>query len=145
MMTATLAIRDLALQMLAQESSPNGAPEDLILRAQRVFERLRVHLTIFVGTAGYRAMLSRALVMVKSQEPSLREFAVSMEGTLDLATHRDNHEAMSGVILLLAQLLGLIETLVGEALMLRLVQDVWPMVTLDLSLNAEQIDREVIP
>lgn len=145
MMTPNLAIRDLALEILAQESRPDSAPEDLILRAQSVFEKLRVHLMTFVGAAGYRSMLSRALVLAKAQEPALREFAVSMNGTLDLAPHRDSPEAMSGVILLLAHLLGLIEALVGQALMLRLVQDVWPVVTLDLSLNTEQIDGEVIP
>lgn len=145
MMTANLAIRDLALQMLAQESSPDGALEDFIPRAHSVFERLRVHLIVFVGAAGYRAMLSRALTMGKSQEPALREFAVSLDGTLDLATHQDSPEARSGVLLLLAQLLELIETLVGEALMLRLVQDMWPMVTLNPSLNAEQINEKVNP
>jgi hypothetical protein len=144
MRTSTLAIRDLALQILAQESRPERVPEDLMLKAQSVFERLRVHLMTFVGAAGYRSMLSRALVLAKSEAQSLGQVTVSLDGTLDLTTYRYNH-ASEGTIVLLAQLLGLVETLVGEALMLHLVQEVWPMVTLDLSLNTQQVNREVIP
>ena len=144
MTTPTLAIRDLALQILAQERGPDNVYEDTALRAQSVFESLRTHLTVFVGAAGYRAMLSRALVLAKSEVPALKEVAVTVDGTLDITTAWDRHMS-AGAIVLLVQLLGLIDTLVGEALMMRLVQGVWPEVTLDLSLNDEKVSGEVIP
>ena len=61
---------------------------------------------------------------------------------------RENGEARqttTGIIVLLSQILVLVDILVGEALMLRLVQDVWPGVTMDPSLSVHNTNTEVIP
>ena len=144
MTQATPALCELAQRILAQETGPADSPEDVAPIALKVFERLRLHLTIFVGEAGYQAMLSRALTLAKREDPWLRERSVLLtNATLDLGTNQDTSEAAAGIIALLAQLLGLVTELVGEALMLRLVQDVWPTVSLDLSLNNQAVNGEV--
>jgi hypothetical protein len=50
----------------------------------------------------------------------------SLKGLDELGPQKNNHRAEEGGALLVAQLLGLLSTFIGEGLTLRLVQGVWP-------------------
>ena len=139
------AIRELARQVVARESVPDGVPEDPGPAAPRVFERLRLHLATFVGTVGYRVILSRALTQAMVEDPRLCEITLNVDGTIDFGENGEARQTTTGIIVLLSQILVLVDILVGEALMLRLVQDVWPGVTMDPSLSVHNTNTEVIP
>jgi hypothetical protein len=50
----------------------------------------------------------------------------SLKGLDELASQTDKKQARDGGAILIAQLIGLLLTFIGEGLTLRLVQDVWP-------------------
>ena len=94
----------------------------------RVCEKLRGSLSTLAGVAGYRALISRALALAKTEVPSLGRLRVREDGSLEAPdpAGRDMDESQGGGTALVAQLLGLLVTFIGEALTLRLVRDVWP-------------------
>jgi hypothetical protein len=138
------AIRDLARQIFAHEASEDNRSVSPRSAAPEAFERLRPHLVKFFGLAGYQALLSRALALAARQEPWLGNLHVQVDASLEVAEKHASDESR-GMLVFLEQLLGLLVTFVGDALMLRLVQDIWPGATLDLSLNSQTEPREVTP
>jgi hypothetical protein len=75
-----------------------------------------------VGVAGSRALLARALSLAKRETEALTPVSVTEDGTLDGFTGK----AAEGSPVLIAHLIGLVVTFLGEALTLRLLHDVWP-------------------
>ena len=135
---ATLKMRDLAERLLAEEeaaatSSP-GVPVSF-----RVCEKLRQPLTMLAGTAGFRSLLWRALALARRESPALDAIQLTADGSLadceDL--NRDTRDA-EGEMLLIANLLALLFTFIGETLTLRLLYDVWPDASFDSSTAEEE-------
>ena len=110
----------------------------------RVYEKLSQHLVAIAGVAGFQSIAARALTLAKSEAPGLRALQVAKDGglqglgELELKTGREQTEE-EGVIFL-ARLLGLLLTLIGGALTLQLVQNVWP--DLDLDLDVASVSGE---
>lgn len=104
-------------------------------RAFTIIEKLRPHLTNLMGNAGFAALLARALVLASTEFPWLRVVRLSDDGTWaglgELDAEVSASEYTVARVVVLAQLLGLLVAFVGETLMLRLVTEIWP----DLSLN----------
>lgn len=100
----------------------------------RVCEKLRQHLSSLVGAAGFRSLLSRALVLAKAEVSWLGGLKINPDGSLaipePIEAQFDKDGAAKGEEALIAQLLGLLVTFIGEALTLRLVNDIWPRVAL---------------
>jgi len=137
-------MRDLAERLVAYEAKGE-------LSAQRpgssrfpVCDRLGPHLMTLMGTAGFRALLSRALALACEQAACLRAVHVkadgSMEGVDELHTQLDPDEFMEGRTVLVAQLLGLLAAFIGENLTLPLVREIWPEISLN-NLNSITGDR----
>ena len=122
--------RDLALRLLAYESAAGKTSEPTEFAAFRVCERLRQPLITLTGVAGFRSLLSRALTLARAEAPSLSVVQVAADGSLkgldELEPQIDKEQARDEGAILIAQLLGLLLTFIGEGLTLRLVQDVWP-------------------
>ena len=120
-----LAQRLLTYEAVAGE---NSAPAESA--AFRVCAKLRVPLITFAGVAGFRSLLSRALTLARAEAPSLSVVQVAADGSVngldELASQTDKEQARDGGAILIAQLIGLLRTFIGEGLTLRLVQDVWP-------------------
>jgi hypothetical protein len=134
MNTITPAIKDLARRLIAYEAT-RGPSDGAVGAASRACETLRGPLAKFVGVAGFRSLLSRALAIAKSERPSLGPVRVGPAGSLDgLEGVEPNQDADAGVVLV-GQLLGLLVTFIGEPLTLRLVHDAWP------DANEAEIDR----
>jgi hypothetical protein len=97
-------------------------------------EKLRPHLTTFMGNAGFRALLLRALALAGAEVPWLRAVQVSSAGSLEvsheLAEKVAAKEIIEGGVVLLAQLLGLMVAFIGEKLTLQLVRDIWPRLSI---------------
>ena len=114
----------------ANTPSDTGTPPSFL-----VCEKLRAHLGIFMGTTGFRELLSCALPRAKAEIPWLGAVHVkadgSLEGLEELNAKRNPDELFEGGVVLVAQLLGLLVAFIGETLTLRFVREVWPEVPLD--------------
>src|ERR1700691_2080735 len=93
----------------------------------RVYERLRRQLGAPVGIDGFQALASRALALAKSESPRLSAVAVTENGGLrglsEVVSQTEADEDGETGIILIAQLLGLFLTFLGEATTLRLIED----------------------
>lgn len=134
MSRVTPEMRNFAARLTAHETSKPKSSETETPAAFQTFERLRPHLAELVGTSGYRSLLSRALALSNDEVRWLRAVHVKADGSLekmgDLQARLDPKEFIEGAEVLLAQLLGLLATFIGEILTLRLVRDIWPEVPL---------------
>ena len=122
--------RRLAQRLLAYEAVAGENSEPAESAAFRVCAKLRQPLTIFAGLAGFRSLLSRALTLARARAPSLSAVQVATDGSLQGLDERepqiDKEQDRDGGAILIAQLIELLLTFIGEGLTLRLVQDVWP-------------------
>jgi hypothetical protein len=118
-------IREIARRLLADELAGDHVAEANMPALALVAEKLRRPLVTLTGIAGFRSLLARALTLAKALAPVLNSLQIEPDGSL---TGFGNNEAQieeAGVILI-AELLGLLVTFIGERLMLTLVRDAWP-------------------
>ena len=119
--------RDLARSLVAREADASTTSLHAEPATVRVYERLRRQLGAPVGNDGFQALASRALALAKSESPRLSAVEVTANGGLrglsvvDSQTEADE-DGETGIILI-AQLLGLFLTFLGEATTLRLIED----------------------
>src|SRR5687768_10991443 len=129
-----MKMRDVAQRLIQEERSRNDAKASPSQPAFRVCEKLRRSLATLVGLAGFRLLLSRALMLAKAEVAWLDKLRVAADGSLELPATAEaqlsEREAAEGGRALVAQLLDLLVTFIGEGLTLRLVQDCWPKVAL---------------
>ena len=93
----------------------------------RVSEKLRRRLSTLAGPAGFRALLARALTLAKAEVPAINGIRVKPDGSLDgFCEIKDLVQAEAFGIEILAQLLGLLSTFIGQHLTLNLLVDEWP-------------------
>ena len=137
-------MRDFAERLIAYETRENLSSGTNPPSAFIICERLGPHLTTLMGTAGFRALLSRALALANEEIAWLGAVHVnadgSMEGLEQLHAHLDPHEFIEGRIVLVAQLLGLLVAFIGEDLTLSVVREVWPEFPVN-DLNLDTGDR----
>ena len=119
--------RDLARSLVAREADEGTASLHTEPATVRVYERLRRQLGAPVGVDGFQALASRALALAKSQSPRLSTVQVTANGGLrglgEVESQTDAEEGGEAGIILIAQLLGLFLTFLGEATTLRLIED----------------------
>ena len=129
MSTPSPKVQELARRLVAEAAQENSSDPRLDVTNQ-VIEELRAHLIKLTGVVGFRSLLSRALTLAKAEAPSLDMVQVRADGSLEgfagiehsLATGKEAHAG----IVLLAHLLELLVTFIGEPLTLRLIGDKWP-------------------
>ena len=136
-MTTSPKTRDLARWLLNYEAVSAKSSESMESVTLSVYEKLRQSLSAFAGVAAFEALAFRALTQAKSEAPSLWAVQVTEDGSLqglgefepqididkDLA---GKFPAGEGGIILIARLLGLLLTFLGEALTLSLLRNAWP-------------------
>jgi hypothetical protein len=119
--------REMARSLVAREADASTASLHAEPATVRVYERLRRQLGSPVGVDGFQALASRALALAKSESPRLSAVQVSANGGLrglgEVESQTDTDEAGEAGIVLIAQLLGLFLTFLGEATTLRLIED----------------------
>jgi hypothetical protein len=127
--------RYLAQRLLTYEAVAGENSEPAESAAFRVCAKLRRPLITLAGVAGFRSLLVRALTLARAEAPSLSAVQVATDGSLkgldELSSQTDKEQARDGGAILIAQLIGLLLTFIGEGLTLRLVQDVWPEAAFD--------------
>ena len=119
--------RDLARSLVACEADASTTSLQTGPATVRVYERLRRQLGAPVGVDGFQALASRALALAKSQSPRLSAVQVTANGGLrglgEVESQTDADEDGEVGITLIAHLLGLFLTFLGEATTLRLIED----------------------
>jgi hypothetical protein len=132
----------LARPLIAYEAVTGNTSEPSESATLRVYEKLRHSLSAFAGVAGFHSLASRALVLAKTEAPSLRGARIAADGALDglvdseHQTENDKERAGAdpvggGGAVLIACLLGLLLIFLGEPLTLSLLRVTWPGATFD--------------
>ncbi len=126
---------DAARKLLAAESGGSSSKE-LAERATRACEQLARHLSRLLGNNGIRTLFDRCLIKASAQYPWLAS-AKSVPGgpgedawsPLRSAMERQDPDTVrEAFVLLLVTFIGLLERLIGEGLVERLLHEVWPAV-----------------
>jgi hypothetical protein len=135
MRQAAPAIRHLARHLLASENDESEQTEIETSAALSALAKLRSHLTKLVGVAGFETLLARALALARAEVTWLGPVRVQAGATLtgfrEAAQQQTADTVAEGCVTVVVQLLGLLVTFIGEALTLRLVQDIWPEARID--------------
>ena len=130
MSMASPEIQDLARRLLAFEAAHDNSSDARADVAVQVIEELRMRLIRLAGVDGFRSLLSRALTLAKAEVPSLNMLHLHADGTLEgfdgIEQSQEAGAAEQAGIVLVAYLLELLVTFIGEPLTLRLVRDAWP-------------------
>ena len=126
-MPPPLKPRELARSLVASEADATTASLHTEPATVRVYERLRRQLGAPVGAESFQALASRALALAKSESPLLNAVHVTanggMRGLREVKSQTGADEDGETGIILIAQLLGLFLTFLGEATTLRLIED----------------------
>jgi len=119
--------RDLARSLIACEADETAAALHTGPATVRVYEKLRRQLGASVGVDGFQALASRALALAKSESPRLGAVQLTANGGLrglgEGDSQTDAGEDGEAGVVLIAQILGLFLTFLGEATTLRLIED----------------------
>jgi hypothetical protein len=119
--------RDLARSLVASEAETSATSLQTEPATARVYEKLRRQLGAPVGVDGFRALASRALALAKAESTGLNAVQIAANGVLRGLSaaefQADADEDGEAGINLIAQLLGLFLTFLGEATTLRLLED----------------------
>ncbi|MGI4757668.1 MAG: hypothetical protein ACRYGF_12565 [Janthinobacterium lividum] len=120
-----LAQRLLALEVDSRKPHAADAGVDF-----RVYDKLRRPLSSLTGTTGFAALASRALTLTKAEVPGLADAKIGEDGCFEhlseIEPRLNADEAARGEAVLIGNMVDLLCTILGEALTLRLIQDVWP-------------------
>jgi len=87
-----------------------------------VCEKLRQPLVQLIGIGGFRSLLQRALTLAQRESPALAGVEVLADGSLSGL----EGAAVEAVPILIAHLIQLLITFIGESLTRTLLQDIWP-------------------
>ena len=119
--------RDLARRLVAREADSSAASLQTEPASVRVYERLRRQLGAPAGTEGFQSLATRALALARSESPQLNAVQVMANGGLrglgEIESQTNSGEDGDVGIILIAQLLGLFLTLLGESTTMRLIED----------------------
>lgn len=122
-------MRDFASRLIACETAGNQSSETKAPAGFRVCEKLRPQLATFMGSAGFHALLARALAVANAENSGLRSLHLKADGSLggfgEPAAPADAVKISEDGMILVAQLLSLLVAFIGEDLTLRMVREVW--------------------
>jgi hypothetical protein len=125
--------RDLARRALKQASVDDQSVERLIVATEDLLNRLSRRLGRIIGSDGYASLVSRALRVTARQFTFLADVTSEADATgftlRRLSTSllgREPAEARLGLVTLLATLIRLLVTLIGDDLAMRLIGQAWP-------------------
>lgn len=122
--------RHIAERLIAYDAVNKEPSDSKIPATCFAIEKLRPHLAILIGRVGFSTLLARSLAFSIADFSWLRRVNVKNDGSFEgfdaLGTQVDSHKLIEGGVEILANLLGLLEAIIGEDLTLGLVRDVWP-------------------
>ncbi len=141
------AMLELARRLLIHEAGEGQDQETSMGAAERILDKLRLHLSKRIGQEGFRTLLARALTLTTVRFPHLGAIRVGTDGSLiglpevagsgsqETPNNVIQEDFVEGAIALVSQLLGLLATFIGEDITLRILTAVWPETTQDDALS----------
>ncbi len=118
----TFAASVVELELAADPSDPAGVVERVALKLHDALGKL-------VGSAGFDALLSRAMVLARRACPTLAEVRVlpagGVEGFREATAGQEQATILAAAEALLAHFVELLLVLIGEDLGMRLVRMPW--------------------
>lgn len=136
-MMTPLEIRDLAGKFLACDAMTGKCSEPLEPATLRVYEKLHQSLGLVVGTAAFRSLACRALLLAREEVPSMGAVQIAADGSLQglsevmLRGEPGSKSVNDGGVVLIGHLLSLLLVFLGEALTLSLLRNAWPDASFD--------------
>lgn len=123
-------MREFARRLIDHEAKGSQSSKADLSPAFRICEMLRSHMSTFLGKTGFGALLARSLVLGAAEAPWLGTFSVradgGWQGLEEAGALDDKKQVAEGGVVLLARLLMLLTTFIGQALTVRLVREIWP-------------------
>lgn len=124
-------MQELAKRLIAHDAREHG----ITGRASfPISQELCAPLVALVGSTGFNALVSHALVLASAEVAWLRAVHVNSDGTLNglsgLDAQIDPDKIMESRVAFVAQLLELHQAFTGEHLTMQLIRDVWPKLEL---------------
>ena len=123
--------RAVAAWVLEQELGDRADGDDVRDAAERACQKLSWRLARLVTVEGYRALLDRSLHLGRDRFPILAGISAGTEpdaclGGLRTVAPVDSFTLHAALTEVLAGMLGLLSTFIGDELTIRIVRDVWP-------------------
>ncbi len=120
-------VRDWASRLIASEVEGGPSSAQTESATLRVYERLRKQLSEPVGVEAFQALASRALSLTKSQFPRLGALSLTTDGSLgglpSVESPWNTGDGAEAGTVLIAQMLRLFLSLLGETATVRLIED----------------------
>lgn len=124
----TPKLRICAELLVAHETTRSGSSRSTPAAAFAVIEKLSPHFGPLMGSTGFRALIARALVLANAEVAWLCDLRVAVDGSFEgldkLEARLNPEEIATAGIVLLARLLGVLVTLIGENLTLQLLRNI---------------------
>jgi len=120
-MRASPTTYELAERLIAYEAALDRTLQSDLSETCHVCEKLRRSLSRLVGPEGYRSLLARALMLAQRETPLLGAVKVKEDGSIGGLTGK----ATEANVVLIGYLIDLMETFIGEAVTVWLLNDIW--------------------
>jgi hypothetical protein len=140
MRQATPQLRDLTRRLFAYQITRSPGPADLAEVMEGLCQQLRQRLDPLIGDGGFTALLKRAVKLANQEFAWLQPDSIgddpgcSLKALADAAARgRSGKEARASLELVFANVVWLLVTFIGEDLVLRLAQEIWPEVAIELT------------
>jgi hypothetical protein len=142
MRQATPQLRALAVRVLAREAKKSRGPAALSGGMEASCRRLHARLDPLIGAGGFRALLARALHLAAKEFPWLDAVRVEehpacgLKGLREAMKGTDASSAGGAFALVLANVIWLLVTFIGEDIAFGLLREVWPEIETDVTVSA---------
>jgi hypothetical protein len=125
---------DLAQRIFAAEVGDPSSAEQVAAGATRICEKLTRYLAGIVGQSGIRTLLDRSLTLTRKAFPWLPGVGARSEASPWATLHaclaeQDAAQAGAAFTTFLASFMALFGRLIGDALVARLLHEIWPEVS----------------
>lgn len=126
----TLVPLELARVVVAAEAGGASSSKEVAAAARRICDKLTEHLARLVGRGGMGTLLARSLTLTRATFPwvtSVGSAADSPGEVLQACLERqDADAAREALTAFVALFIGLLGRLIGDSLVARLLQELWP-------------------
>jgi hypothetical protein len=129
---ATPQLKSLAQRLLVHEAKNSPSPAKLAEALEVCCQRLHKRLDPLVGAGGFRALLDRALYLAKKEHPWLKGVEIQaypgceLKALNEAMTRRQPTEIRETLTIILANVLWLLVTFIGEDIVYGLIEEAWP-------------------
>jgi hypothetical protein len=137
-------LQELALRLFEHEARNSGNSDDPVKWIELCCQRLHDRLDRLIGPGGFRALLNRALYLAKKKYVWLEGVGIENYPGCEF---KDLREAVKGqkpatvkeaCTFILANVIWLLVTFIGEDITIGLIQEAWPDVRTDIAASSSK-------